>query len=78
MFIIIALFLVQEVHMYIQYIYNPCMHTTSEWVCIRDLCGCILLYLLGALTFLLRQVIFLSVNFQIVGVWLLGFIVKCF
>lgn len=69
MFIITAVFLVQEVHMYIQYIYNPCMHTTSEWVCICVLCGYILLHFLGALTFLLRQVIFfLSVNFQIVEV----------
>lgn len=79
MFIIIAFFLVQELHMHMQYIYNPCTHTTSEWVCICDLCGCILLYLFAAVTFLLRRVIFfLSVNLQVVGVWLLGFIVKCF
>lgn len=58
MFIIIAFFLVQELHMHMQYIYNPCTHTTSEWVCICDLCGCILLYLFAAVTFLLRHVIF--------------------
>lgn len=50
--------------MYVQYIYNPCMHTTSEWLCICDLCGCIFLYLLSAFTFLLRQVLFLSVTFR--------------